>query len=169
MQTCDQIHSYKTSLLLLVKLTLVDRGGRVIKGSWGALQILQQSLWSRGNQWGSPWKTFQSSPLVSVCMCRLCSHAMPRHATSEPPHMKKGYFNVQFQVSLQFSIISIILYILNRFYCVCAWRSECKTHYKSVQQCGLFRDGLQPKMRATVQSAPYIFSFFFFCNFSSRR
>ena len=29
MQTCDQIHSYKTSLLLLIKLALADRGGRV--------------------------------------------------------------------------------------------------------------------------------------------
>ena len=59
--------------------------------------------------------------------------------------MKKEYFNVQFESK------------------VGVWGLwHRKTHYKSVQQCGLFSNSLQLKMWATVRSAPCIFSFFFF-------
>ena len=66
MQTCDQIHSYKTSLLLLIKLALADRGGRV-KGQ---------------GQFGSP----PNSPNTTTVQTHFKHPATPSKQPSKSSH-----------------------------------------------------------------------------------
>ena len=85
-QTCCQIHKYKTSLHPLVKLVLADRGGRVNKGFLESPHEISNTEYIRPVEWLTTTPTNQLGIVIAKTLKHTQTNTSKNTETDKKPN-----------------------------------------------------------------------------------